>query len=101
MIDPTQAAGQPPATPPQADGAQPGAQPEVCIKPQGDGTFMVYTEGQEAQAQPAQDIDSALDAARQLLGGAAGGQQDPQAADAQAEALFKGGFSDVRGGGQG
>jgi hypothetical protein len=89
MIDPTQAAGQMPAQAPQQGAA-------VCIAPQGDGTFSVYPEGQQDAGQPAQDIDAALDAARQLLSGGAS-QVDPKGADAQAEALFKGGFSEHSG----
>lgn len=82
MIDPTQQAA-PGAAPAQQQGAT------VCIAAQPDGTFMVYPEGGEAQAQPAQDIDGALEAAKQLLGGA----QDPAATEAQADNLFQAGFN--------
>ena len=88
MIDPTQAAGQPPAN------DEP--QGTICIAPQPDGTFMVYPDGQQDQGQPAQDIDGALEAARQLLGGA----QDPKAADAQADQLFQAGFNGTAPSGQ-
>lgn len=92
MIDPTQAGAQPPAT------AQPGAQQgvTVCITALPDGTFTVGPDADDqggdpaAGAQPAQDIDSALNIARQMLGGA---QQDPAAADAQADDLFQSGFN--------
>lgn len=94
MIDPTQAAGQPAPAPQQGT---------VCIAPQGDGTFMVYLKGDdnatmqgghaapsgEGEQQPAQDVDSALELARQML---SGGAQDPAAADKQVNDLFQAGF---------
>lgn len=91
MIDPTQAAGQAPAS---GQAQAPGA--SVCITQQPDGTFTVGPDSQDGDeateqqnAQPAQDIDAALQLARQMLTGA----QDPAAADAQANDLFQAGFN--------
>lgn len=91
MIDPTQAAGQPPA------GAQPGAQQgtTICITALPDGTFTVGPDADDqggdpaAGAQPAQDIDTALSMARQMLEQG----QDPATADQQANDLFQQGFN--------
>lgn len=86
MIDPTQQAapGQPPA-----QGAT------VCIAAQPDGSYSVYLEGGDAQnAQPAADVDEALEQARQLLGA---GQSEQAAPQDDADALFGAGFDKARG----
>lgn len=84
MIDPTQQAAAAPGA-----GAAPTQGATVCIADQGDGVFMVYPEGQQAQAQQAQDIDGALELAKSLLGGG----QDPAASDAEQDELFNQAFN--------
>lgn len=99
MIDPTQAAGAA-----SAPGQQQPAAAGVCITPQADGTYMVgpdSADGDEAteqqNGQPAQDLDSALQLARQMLEQG----QDPATADAQANDLFQAGFNGQSGRAQG
>lgn len=92
MIDPTQQA---------APGQAPAPQGKtVCIASQADGTYTVYLEGaeQNAPAQPAADLDAALDHARTMLGGAVKDDHAaPQGdANAEVEAMF-GGFNKARG----
>lgn len=103
-----------PAAPAQA--AQPGAPAiTICIAALADGTFMVYPEaegGAEADpaggaaeesnemagGQPAQDVDGALQLAKQMLAGpAAGGQPSAPAGGEDADALFNQGFNKARG----
>lgn len=103
MYAPTATAGQgqPPAAAPQATTT-------ICIAALADGTFMVYPEGADSAAapaggaeesgemaggQPAQDIDGALELAKQMLGGQEGGAP----AEDSADALFQAGFSKASG----
>jgi hypothetical protein len=86
MMDPTQQAGQGQPAPQQ------GGQ-TVCIAAKADGTFMVYPEGGQPTGEPAPDVDSALEQARQLLDGGAPGAP----AQDDAEALFQQGFNKARG----
>ena len=110
MFAPTQAAG-----PGQAPAAAPQASTTICIAALADGTFMVYQEqeggaedaaaggqteesSEMAGGQPAQDVDGALQLAKQMLGGAAGGQPGAQpAAEDSPDALFEQGFAKARG----
>lgn len=86
MIDPTQPAAPAAAAPQQGT---------ICIAPLGDGTFMVYPEGTEPTGEPAPDLETALEQARQQLAG--GDQGAAGDAEAQAEALFTGEFDKTAG----
>jgi hypothetical protein len=93
-----------------ADATQPQDESTtVCITANGDGTFKVYEKGDDSPTmqggypssdgddagQTAPDIDSALQLAKQLLGGQ-GGEPGAEAPD-DAESLFQGGFNGARG----
>lgn len=93
MIDPTQA--QPGAAP---AAAAPAAPATICIAAQPDGSFMVYPEqdGPDGAA-PVQDIDAALDQARQILTGATPDAPAGEEANQDADSLFEQGFNTVRG----
>jgi hypothetical protein len=94
---------------PQQAGAQPGADdqaPAICIQQQPDGTYLVYSEADGPDAgQSMQDVDSALQAAKQMLTGEPdaddnGGVPDGDA-DNAAESMFQSGFNGARGPGSG
>jgi len=106
MFAPTPAAGQG-----QAPAAAPQASTTICIAALADGTFMVYQEpegGAEAQAgggaaeessemaggQSAQDVDGALQLAKQML---SGGSAPAAPAEDSPDALFEQGFAKARG----
>lgn len=101
-----------------AAAAAPQATTTICIAALADGTFMVYPEpeggaedaagaqaggadeesSEMAGGQPAQDVDGALQLAKQMLSAgpaAAGGQGAP--ADDSADALFQQGFNKASG----
>lgn len=83
-----------PGAPAPAGGA-PGV--TVCIASQPDGTFMVYPEGQGADAgQACQDVDQALEAAETMLTGSSDAGNDSAAAK-EADDLFTQGFKQARG----
>lgn len=95
MMNPNQPAA-PMGAPGAAPGAAPAAGPVVCIASQGDGTFMVYPEGQEDAGQPAQDVGQALELVQGMLeGGAAPGATSSTEQDA--DDLFSTAFDQQKG----
>lgn len=99
MIDPSQAPAAPAAPAPQVGTV-------VCIAPQGDGSFVVETRNEPNRDNPivarkggqtAPDIEQALELARQMLTAGGEGQSDQSDLEAQANALFEGGFNQASG----
>lgn len=87
MIDPTQApAGQPAPAPQQGP---------ICIAPAAPGSFVVYPEGGQPSGEPV-DLEAALELAREMLS-AQGGDDGQKDLEAQANALFEGGFNQASG----